>query len=444
MDIKQITNAIAAHKADQERAPYFVYGRDYYISRNTAIMERDKKIVYYDEQEKTATDVNPFGANHKVPSGHFKKLVLQKVLYALGNGVLWNDATQAERMNAYFPEITFNEFIVSAGIDASKYGQSWAYAYIDNGQLVFALADITKLTPIYDEYGRLIAVAKQFSDDGKDVIHLFTSEGIDRYETNKKGVYTFIKHMGHYAEVETFNGEESAEPIQKNFTRIPFIPLFNNEEKLSDLYPIKPLIDVYDIIHSDFANNIDDMQDVFLTVKGYSGEPGNLARFIKQLKTIKAIPVSDEGDVKPHQAEVPVNARETYLKRLENDIYNFGMGVNMKNVEGSSITNVYIKAQMSDLDLKCDQFESEVRKFINRLIAFINENTGAGLGTDYSFIRSTIINETEQIDNAIKLTTLLSDETITEMLPFDIDYEQEKQRLDSQNAGVTLPPIEGA
>ena len=443
MNIKEIQAYITQRENDEQRFPYLTYGHDYYISRNTAIMNRTKQVFYTDpdKPDQGTVQVNPFSANHKVPSGHFKKLVLQKVLYALGNGVLWNDATQAEKMNAYFPEITFNEYIIKAGVEASKYGQAWTYAYIDNGQLVFALADVKQLTPLYDEYGKLMAMAKSFKDGDKNVIHLFTKDGIDRYEAGRNGNFTLKAHFGHYAEYEVYNGQRE-NATQKNFTMIPFIPLFNNAEQLSDLFPIKPLIDVYDIIHSDFANNIDDMQDIYMTVKGYSGEAKELAKFIKQLKTIKAVPVSDEGDVKTHQAEVPVQARETYLKRLENDIYNFAMGVNLKNLEGGSITNVYIKAQLSDLDLKCDQFESEVRQFINRLIAFLNENAGANLSNDYNFIRSSIVNESEQVDNTIKLTGLLSDETLRAQLPYDIDEAKEKVRLASQTAGVNLEGLD--
>lgn len=441
MDIKQLLSAITARQGDADRYGFFGFGHAYYISRNTAIMNRSKKVLWHaNDPKKAAINTNPLSANHKVPSGHFKKIVLQKVLYSLGNGVLFNDKGQSDVLNRFFPEITFDEFMIAIAIEASKKGEAWAYAYMDAGKLVVQMADVSQLTPIYDEHGKLVLMLKSFSENGKHVIHAFDDTGFTRYE-GKNGKYTEVGRFGHYTETEMFNGEPTGQSVVRSFSSIPFIPLYNNDEKLSDLFPIKPLIDVYDIIHSDFANNIDDMQDIYMTIKGYSGTATDLAEFIQQLKVIKAVPVGDEGDVQTHQAEVPVQARETYLKRLENDIYNFAMGVNLKNMEGGSITNVYIKAQFADLDLKCDQFESELRKFVNKLLRFFNENAGVTLDTDYNFVRSTIINEAELVDSAIKLTGLLSDETVRELLPYSIDAEQEAQRLQEQNAGVKLTGV---
>ena len=211
------------------------------------------------------------------------------------------------------------------------------------------------------------------------------------------------------------------------------MPLYTNTEHVTALSGVKPHLDLYDLINSDFTNNIDDMQDAYFELKGFSGDTNQIKTFMEQLKQMKAVPTPLEGGVEAKQLEIPVEARSTYLQILEHNIYKDSMSVDVSKISGGSVTNVVIKAMFTDLDLKADKFESEIRKFLYNHIDFINANDNKSFVPDFKFERSTVMNKAETTETVIKLTGILSDETIMELLPYDIDYEQEKERLDAQN-----------
>ena len=426
MDFNKIKN-----RQESIKYQYFKFGNDYYIARNTNIVER-KKRIYLDGIGVTA---NPFGANHKIPSGHFKKIVDQKVLYQLANGVMFEDN---QNIDDYFKE-AFNEIIIDLGIGASKKSETWLLAYKDNGKLKFTQIPVEQLTPSFDEYGNLIEMLRCFQDGNDSWVYQYTDTEIIRYcKKSKEKDYKVQDIIGHWTTYKEFGGEQIGPPELHSFSTVPFIPLYNNREHLSDLFNIKKLIDIYDIITSDFANNIDDMQDAYFTLKGYEGSTKGLGEFMKQLKMYKAVPVSEDGAVESHQLQIPTEARKVFLEQLEKSIYKYAMAVDLNYMSGGSITNVYIKAMFADLDLKCNQFESELRKFISHLIEFININDNKSLSSKCAFVRETIVNTTETVDNLVNLTSLVSDKTLRELVPFDIDVEQEEIRIKDQQGEMII------
>lgn len=419
---------------NSEAFSYFELGDAYYLSENTSIMNREKSIYL----EGYGVTDNPFAANHKLPSGHFKKIVDQKVMYQLGEGIKFTNPNQVDKLNQYFDD-PFDEVLIDLGIETSKKSEAWLMAFKDEGKLKFTKIPSEQLAPVWDEYGKLEYMIRQFEDDSSVWVHVYDRQYLSIYQKDKgRTKFKFIKKVGHWSNYRLFNGEIVDSPEEKGFREVPFIPLWNNREHVSDLNGIQHFIDTYDIINSDFANNIDDMQDAYFTLKGYSGDTKDLAEFMRQLKMVKAVPIGDDGEVKANQLEIPTEARKVLLERIEKDIYKFSMAVDLTNMQGGSITNVYIKAMFADLDLKCDQFESELRKFVRKLIEFINKAEGTQYTYDCNFVRSTIMNDGEVVDGLVKLSGIISNKTIRELQPYDIDLKQEDERIAEQNGEISL------
>lgn len=59
------------------------------------------------------------------------------------------------------------------------------------------------------------------------------------------------------------------------FGFIPFFRLDNNEDKYSDLRPIKALIDDYDLMSCGLSNNLQDVAEGIYVVKGFQGNDFN-------------------------------------------------------------------------------------------------------------------------------------------------------------------------
>lgn len=411
------------------------FGEEYYNTMNTEILQR-KKEVYL---EGIGSSINPFASNHKIPSGFLKKIIDQKVSYVLGNGIIFNQKFKKDKdvLDRYVKE-TFDEFVMEVGTEASKKGEAWILAYKEKNQTKFKLIQTQELNPKFDEYGDLVEMVRSYGDEEyfyKDVYNSDSIVRLKRKASDKE--YKQYDEIGHYTQMKMIGGVIEG-VIEHSFGRVPFIRLKNNPEELSDLFPIKALIDVYDIIYSDFANNIDDMQDAFLTLKGYSGDSKNIQEFMKQLKQLKAIPVGEDGDVGVNQLQIPVEARDVFLKLLRQEIYDTAMAVDVKNIGGGSLTNVHIKAMFADLDMKANKFESEVRKFIYRVIDFIDSTDGVKIAKEITFNRSIIMNRNEYIESVVKLMGILSQRTILELLPFDIDVDEEFKRLAEERGEVLI------
>lgn len=428
MDFKKI---IENFKGTAIYASY-LYGDDYYKSHNTEIMQRKKK-VYAGE---FGVVQNPFMANHTLPSGFFKLIVDQKVQYLLGNGVAFEND---ESVNDYFYQ-PYDEIALDLATTASKKGVAWLYAHKNGGKLKFSEVAPEQIFPLFDEYGVLNTAIRAYADGNKTIILVYTKDGVERYEVDNRGKETQSGAFGHYNTKVVYNGRVERESDMV-FNSVPFIPFYNNVEKMSDLDRIKPLIDIYDVVNSDFANNIDDMQDAFFTLKGFSGEVKELQRFMQQLKAAKAAGVPTDGDLDVNQLQVPVEARETFLNRTSKDIFKYSMSVDTSDLEGGSITNVVIKSMFANLDLKANQFESEFRKFMRKLINFINANDGKALVGEFTLDRSMIVNKQEtietkaaEIEGLVKLLGFVSDETLLSLIPYDIDLVDELKKIEAQKA----------
>lgn len=415
-----------------EQYNFFLHGDAYYRCRNSNIMNRQKQICI----DGLGITQNPFMANHKLASGFIPKIVDQAVNYLVGNGIMWAAEGQTDALNEYFEhgaEQTLNEGLTTAG----KKGIAWLYAYKDSGRLRFTWVKPEQVTPIYDQDGNIEKIIRCYIDGEMNVMLVYDADMVERYEKKLADTeYELIAKYGHYSRQQVYQGKMVSEE-QHGFGKVPFFALRYNPEELSELYRIKRYIDIYDIIESDFANNIDDMQDAYFTLKGFAGEGKDMVEFMQQLKQYKAVPVPTDGDVTATQLQVPVEARETLLNRLERGIYKTAMAVDMTQLSGGSITNVMIKAQFSDLDLKCDKIETEVKKFLKVLIGFINEQGDSGFDYHCSFSRSMIMNEAEYVESLkhVMDTGRLSTQTFLEKLPFDIDVEQELERLESELQG---------
>jgi len=417
MLLKQITDF-----EHGEKFKYFKYGVDYYTGNNTEIMKRKKCV--YDESAAKLLEV-PYKANHKYPSGFFKIIVDQKVQYLLGNGVKGEElAIQAldEATNGLY------QFLIKCGTTASQKGRQWVYMYVEGGKLKYTRVAPEQVMPTY-KHGKLESVTYFYEEGELKVAEVWTADDVKKYTKRQSdGDYAFDSQMAHYKSINKFNGEPVS-VVDNFFGIIPFIPLNNNEYQLSDLKNIKALIDIYDIIASDFANNIDDMQDAFFIIKNFGGT--DVGEFLNDLKRYKSIKVGDDGDVKPEQLEIPTEARKVFLEQLRRDIYNFAMGVDTTNTPGGSITNVMIRSMYANLDLKCDQFEMEVTDFLNLLLAGINNFYGTSLATDYTFERSLIINKTELLQ-VLPLQTDMSIRSRLEANPLVQDTDKELERLEEE------------
>lgn len=374
-------------------------GNKYYVSDNTEILNR-RMLMYGQLEDPNNTDIkvpvlmdDPYKANNKLASGHYKTIVDQKLEYVLGNipSIQVEGKNLEKQINDTLSK-KFDENLKKAAKDSCKQSVGWLQVYIDaNGKFRTMRIKPEQFVPVYNadddsvletgiRYYKVVAVTKEGNVINVNRAEVWDTEKVTYYQQEtENGDYVLcspeifeVNPMYHFDKVTKY-GETSKEVVGQSWGAVPFIPIYNNDERLYDLKPIKRFIDAYDLVKSDFVNNLEDFQDIVWILKGYSGQSVNT--FLEDVKKFKAInvePNPDGGDARPETIDVPYEARKEALAGLRNDIYDFGQGFDPDEATGATATATFIEALYIKLSLKGKAFISEINAFFDRLLYFLN------------------------------------------------------------------------
>lgn len=398
-------------------------GVDYYNNKGD-ILKAEK--YYFDANGEKQVDVTR--ANNRVTHSFYPLLVKQKVGYLLGKPM--NFMSSEEGVGDYLNKVLgekWNSVVQELLKNASNKGDEWLYCYIDrDGDFNYLICPTEQIIPIYDTAFKtnLEGVIRYYtvtdlSNTKKWYVEFWTADEVMYFETINDSL-VLVDRKAHF----TVNG------VDYSFGCVPFIQFKNNEEQSTDLSLVKDLIDQYDKVVSGLANDLEDIQDTIYVLKGYQGTDPN--EFMSNLRYYKLIKVDEDGSVDKLEVHIPIEAKDSLLKRLEDDIYRLGMGVDVSAEKLGNSSGVALKFIYSLLDLKCDMAEAQFKKSIRHLLKIISTwykvQTGVGFDRDkvqITFNRSFIINTKEQINNVVNSIGLVSRETLLSNHPFvtDVDYE---------------------
>lgn len=236
---------------------------------------------------------------------------------------------------------------------------------------------------------------------------------------------------------------------------IPFHRFENNRWQMSDLNPIKPLIDNYDLMSCGLSNNIEDTNEALYVVSGFEGD--NLDELMMNIKAKKHIGVGENGKVEIQTIDIPVEARKTMMEIDETNIYRFGMSLNLRALrDTSATTNVAIKSAYSLLDLKSEKLKPRLKSFMRWEIGIVLDEINQEKGTSYTqgdvyfaFKAEIPTNAKEnaeielfnaqrrqfEVTTILNVATRFGNEQVTKMLcdQFEIDYMDLKDKLPKED-----------
>lgn len=392
------------------------------------------RLFYYNADGELIEDKTR--ANIKISHPFFMELSEQLAPYMLSfkeNPIRAKEIAEGlqEHLDTYFDD----EFWAEAGdvvTGAYTKGFEYLYSYKNaEGRTAFQCADSMGV----------IEVREQDTDDHcKYIIYWY----IDRIEKGKKEV----RRIQVWSETDTtyyVQDGESGKIILDKFVKdnprphvvffdekgkrmgyplgyIPFWRLDNNRKQFSGLKPIKPLIDDYDLHACSLSNNLEDFDTPLHVVSGFQGD--NLDELQTNLKTKKIVGVDSEGGIDIKTVDIPYEARKAKLEIDEKNIYRFGMGISMASLKDTAATtNIAIKTAYALLKMKADKMETRLRKLLKDIIKVVLAEINDEHDTDYQlsdiyfdFQRETMVNETENIQNAkteaetqqIRINTILN------------------------------------
>lgn len=406
-----------------------IEGNRYYLTNND-IKYREFR---YHGQDGHVND--EYRANVRISNNFLSTIIDQKISYCLGKDVLPEN----------FPtlNIDINENIDEVAEEASQKSVGWIFFYPDEfsflQQKVLESEDIIEIRATsIDE--KLIAIIRLYENSNTKYAELWTE--------NNKVLYEKPKNKSEYIQMELSTHFDGG-----SWGIIPFVPLYNNRYKTTDLETIKPLIDAYDLTISDFANNFIDFQELILFIKNYSENVSTeqaAKELMDWLKKYKVINVKQDGSLDIISKEVPYQARKEFLSILRKLIFLFGKGVDIDELSGGSLTNVAIKAHFSYLDMKSNKFIKQVKKYLKKVLVIDNkwnELRGKQKGSiekaKFIFNKSIIINEVEIIEGCVKSDGIISNRTNVKNHPWvdDVDEELTEIELDKENEEFNENPF---
>lgn len=231
----------------------------------------------------------------------------------------------------------------------------------------------------------------------------------------------------------------------ENYPEFPIVPLWGNPHHQSEIVGLREKIDAYDMILNGFEDDLDNAQ-LYWIIKGAGGmDDPDLMRFLDRLRMVKAAAPAEDQDVVPVPVNIPYEAREKLLDRIEKQLYKDAMIMNPEDIAGGAATATQIKAAYERQNNKADQFEYCVMEFLEGILKV------AGVDNDPAFTRSLIVNTQEEVTTLISAAEYLDQEYVTrKVLTLLGDGDQAEEVLrrmaaedqERMNAGGTSPEAE--
>lgn len=386
-----------------------ITGDAYDRQQNTTIMEYVK--LLYTVSGRAIPDY--FSANHKLASNFYNRFNVQENQYLLGNGVTFEDDTTKDKLGT--KKYAFDTVLQKLGLLALTQRVSYGFWNMDHVMILEA----KEYVPLLDEEDNSMKAGIRFwqiADNKPLRVTLYESDGYTEYikrkddtelqELKPKRPYIVKTRSSVVDGTEIYDGE--------NYSGFPIVPLWGNQSHISKIQAWQPAIDCYDLIKSGFANDVDDATLIYWIIRNAGGmDNADLAEFVQKIKTTHAAQVQEDGaEVEAHTMDVPVTARETYLKIIEKDLIKDAMALDTEAIAQGNTVATAIRAAYEPLNSKTDDFEYCVVEFIQGILELV------GVDDNPTFKRSTIVNQTEETNMVLAAAQYLDDETVLKHLPF--------------------------
>ena len=335
----------------------------------------------------------------------------------------------------------------NSGIDALNGGITWLHPYYDeNGNFRFKRFPSYEILPFWkdDEHTELDCAVRLYEVEGYEgvrpviikKVEIYRTSGVERYVL--QGGTLLLDNDNLSSDYATIDGKGY------NWDRVPLVAFKYNCKEIPLIKKVKGLQDALNIMLSDFMNIMqEDSRNSILVIKNYDGT--DLGEFRQNLATYGAVKVRAVdgvvGSVDALQIEVNAGNYEAILKLLKKAIIENAMGYDAKDDRlGGNANQMNIKSMYSDIDLDANNMEAEYQAAFEQLLWFVNaylETAGKGSFENervtVTFNRDMIMNETEIIDNLVKLGVSVSNESLIGQLPFVDDVAKELNRLKEEN-----------
>lgn len=454
---------------DFEHSPkrkFMDVAEDYYNNKPDILKEK-RWVIGRDAENNPVLQESKVLSNNHLTHNFLRKLARQKISYLVAKpfsltNVKADDAQAEEFFKAINPYLgdEFYRKIKMVSKDSIIKGIGWFYVYYnENGDLCIKRVPPEEVIPFWSDadHTELDAVVRhyyvtEYSGGTKTLVHhveYYDKDGVEYYLYGKGtsvdeplygsndmystgGLVRDKSKPNKLSYINLTNGKGE----EKGYTwnKLPWIPFKYGSDEESLLTSIKSLIDNYNRVTSDIANDVEDMPNSVTVIKNYDGN--SKEEFIANKNQYRTIFVQGDGDASKLDTNLNIVDIDAHLNRLRQDIYEFGQGVDATNKDIRDTSGVALRFIYSDLDMDCSDWSCELEWAIKRLFWFIQQDIVAKggknfVGTEYKIVFNTdvIINETETITNCFNSMGVVSHRTVAANHPFTIDVDKEMDEL---------------
>jgi len=471
-----IRNMIEDHEKSPEYAAMKA-GEEYYKGNHDVLQKDFQKSYAYETKEGNyGTEtvyspeliINQNNSNHHNVHNYYADLIDQEVDYILGRPVVVSvegagtDPEVKSPEKLYENSLTmvttdeeFQPFLRKVITEARKKGKTYIHPYYNRkGELRHVVFDALSIIPVHDteyqdeivEFLRYypITVIQNGREYKRRRVEWWDSEKVTYYLEDNTGNFVLesVKEgtnpAPHWFESVILGTDAEPEITGRSWGVAPIIEVKANEDRTPFLNRIKGLQDAYNLLSSKLTNDSIDLVALFWIIRGYGGELSGMIR--KKLELNKAVSIDDpEGDVDAKQVTLNTSERIEYLDVLKKDIYNLGQGIMFDIERSGNVNTTELHMRYAKLRSKANGVVVELKRGMKKLFWFIttdiNENDSTSY--DYRYVKvnfhyDEIINETELIDNILKMRGFVPDSILMNLVPFVDDPNQAYKEMQAQ------------
>lgn len=433
MNEKEFFEAEIAMWKKDDRRKSMIDGERYFKGEHD-ILKRERTAIGRDGRLKRIENL----PNNRIVDNQYQRMVNQKVNYLLGR-----DAVIDGENEAYIKLLEknlgrdFQRIMKCMLRDAVNMGLGWLYVYTDEKEKLRF-----KRIPAYEmiaywkdgEHTELEKALRLYTVEGyrgkeycvREMAELYSKGKVETFELCD-GVLCKIGESGYFTQEE-----------------IPLVAFKYNEKEMPLITRVKSLQDALNRTLSDFENNMqEDARNTILVLQNYDGT--DLGEFRQNLATYGAVKVKTvdgaAGDIKTLDTQFDSENYAVMASLLKSAIVENAMGYDAKSDKlGNNPNQLVMKAMFSDIDLDMSEAEMEFRSAFYRVCEIVNEYMEIygygyfeGERADIIFNRDCLINESEAIENCVKSSGVLSEETVLLMHPWVKDAKKEMEKKESLN-----------
>lgn len=453
----EILTELVAEDSQSKNKEMMADGDRYYRS-NHDIKAHD--FTLWQDPETSDWETIKNKADSRIPHPHFRKQNIEKTSYLLAQPVTaTNDSERAVELYEDMKGLDFDDMLQDLGTGATNHGRDFLHFFFDGDVFNMMVINARECIPIYEtsRQKKLVSLIRYFVIESdvsgtKAVVtraEWWYADRVEIYEMKDGQGFRFIVSNGHFEETDTANPEGN---FPSSWGRVPFVDFKNNMECLSDLWFIREFIDALDMVDSEFANDLIDLQEAIVKAEGVDNKPAELARDMKLFKVI--VSSDPQSDVGYMTMELPFEARAQWIKDAEQSIAVHGMAVDSKvDKLGNNPSGVALKFMYMSLDLKANMMQRKFTTALFETVWFFNEavkllpDRGQPITDDeikgftFVFTKTMIANEKEKIELANESVGKVSEQTRLGEDPRVEDVDEEIKRMDEEREKISPAPV---